>query len=113
MSKNRATKLMPGGIPRYVRVYDNAESIDRYTVVYSGRYRRRGEQFLYVGMSAEPTDSQGFCQHGESETQVDAPNGWPPQVGKKNHLGTRITFQDLPQKCQEIVLLEYMEIWQI
>ena len=44
---------MPGNIPRYIRCYDNqGKSFDRYTVVYTGRYRKcPRDQFRYIGMS--------------------------------------------------------------
>jgi hypothetical protein len=121
MSKhNRAQRLMPLGIPKYIRCYDNGGTeveggtIDRYTVVYTGRYRRDDEQFMYVGMSERPTHPQGFCQHGFSDYQIDSPDGRrPPAIGKKNHLGTRIKFGDLPDACREVVMLEYLEIWRI
>ncbi len=38
----RKASLVPNGIPRYVRCYDNGgESFDRYTVVFTGLYTQR------------------------------------------------------------------------
>lgn len=33
---DRVRRLMPDGVPRYVRCYDDSGSGDRYTVVYHG-----------------------------------------------------------------------------
>jgi hypothetical protein len=39
---NRLLSLMPNGVPKYVRVYDNGgKSFDRYTVVFTGRYTHK------------------------------------------------------------------------
>jgi hypothetical protein len=32
---NRKQKLMPNNIPRYIRIYDNFNFFDRYTVVFT------------------------------------------------------------------------------
>lgn len=111
--KARVNSLMPNGIPKYIRVYDFGENeVDRYTVVYTGNYRGQG-YFQHVGMSASPFNPQGVCQHGESPTQIDVIDGWPPKVGRKNHLGKRITFNDLPNDCQQVVMDDYMSIWNL
>jgi len=125
----RIKRLLPGGIPRYVRVWDaGPEENDRFTVVFCGRYRQRGipkhtpwsqmPWFQYVGMNSQPFHpSYGICQHGESQNIIDCPNGWTEQIGRKcRHnpsLGRRITFLDLPLDCQQIVLRDYGEIWGI
>jgi hypothetical protein len=64
---------MPNGIPRYVRCYDNGgETFDRFTVVFSGRYRHlTGGEFWHVGMSEHPFHPQGFGQHGGHTQQID------------------------------------------
>jgi hypothetical protein len=101
----RKERLMPNGIPRYVRCYDNGgESFDRYTVVYTGNYKK--SSFEYVGMSANPFHPQGFGQHGESELQpIDRPS--------YGHLGKKIKFTDLPEDCQKLVLRDYKENWDL
>ena len=98
---------MPNGIPRYVRVYDNdGKTFDRYTVVFTGKYRRnRDEDFVHLGMNAEPFAPQGFGQHGFSNTMIDKPT--------YAHLGRKIDFKDLPEKCQEAVRTTYKHIWRI
>lgn len=111
----RFEALLPNEIPRYVRLYDNnGETADRYTCVFSGRYRARGEQFLYLGMSSDPFHPQGFGQHGYSWNLIDLDkNGWPIKIGQINHLGKRIQFWDLPEKCKVLVLRDYLSIWKL
>lgn len=103
----RAARLLPGGKPRYVRVYDNGgESFDRYTVVFTGRYRHKtGGSFWYLGMSARPFHPQGFGQHGESDRQIDYPT--------YGHLGKKISFDGLPADCQRCVLQTYRDLWDL
>ena len=76
---DRVRRLMPDGVPRYVRCYDNGGSGDRYTVVYTGNYRGRGGMCRYVGMSALPFHPQGVGMHGESREPIDG--RWAPAVG--------------------------------
>jgi hypothetical protein len=114
--KNRFQSLMPNGNPKYIRAYDNGGvdnggSVDRYTVVYTGKYRGKG-QFQHVGMSASPFHPQGVGMHGESPQQVDVnKSGFAPAMGRKNHLGKRIPFVELPPDCQKLVLSDYRNIW--
>jgi hypothetical protein len=113
----RFESLLPKGIPRYVRCYDNGESGDRYTVVFSKKSvtQNRPHYFMYLGMSGAPFHPQGVCQHGETpHWPCDAKNGkWPPAIGRKNHLGKRIAFADLPADCQKAVLNDYKDLWNI
>lgn len=112
--KPRSERLAPDGSPRYIRVYDNrGRSFDRYTVVFTGRYRHRTGEFLYLGMSADPFWPQGFGQHGSSQTQIDVRTGWPPMIGRTCHLGLRIRFEDLPFDCQRAVWNDYADLWKI
>jgi hypothetical protein len=120
---------MPNGTPRWIRVYDNGGvdakngSLDRYTVVFTGRYSKRvpgqGSWFQHVALSSDPHHPHGFCQHGENQYQPIDTLGkkpgwhWPPAVGRKNHLGRRIRFSDLPRDCQRVVIEDYKEIWGI
>lgn len=113
MNKRTANLLTSIG-PKYVRCYDNGgKTADRYTVVYTGRYRGKGG-FQYVGMSALPFHPQGVGMHGEHSQQIDVNKwGFAPAMGRKNHLGTRIPFTELPVDCQKLVLSDYRAIWDL
>lgn len=116
--QQRRARLMPGGIPRWIRVYDLPNTADRYTVVFSKkatRYADGTRTFDYIGMSSMPFHPQGIGQHGESKWHPVDRNGsaWPPAIGRKCHLGTRIRFEDLPADCQKLVLSDYKELWQL
>ena len=93
--------------PRYVRVYDNGgETIDRYTVVYTGNYSKGtgyNKAFSYLGLSVAPYLPNGYCQHGESNTLIDKPT--------YSHLGKKIKFSDLPLDCQLVVFEDYASLW--
>ncbi len=119
--EKRLNTLLPGGVPKYVRCYDNGgKTADRYIAVYTGNYRirglKRGERvntnYLHVCMSEYPFHPQGVGLHGESPSQIDTNSfGFAPMIGKRNHLGRRIAFTDLPPDCQRLVLSDYREIW--
>jgi hypothetical protein len=116
--QQRIENLLPGGKPKYVRVYDNAstenESCDHYTVVFSGRYTHKtAREHWFLTMSGAPYHPQGICQHGTSQQSIDAPEGWSPQIGRKCHLGRRIPFEQLPADCQKVVLHDYCYLWDI
>src|SRR6266404_5211679 len=108
--KTRKQSLMPNGVPRYIRCYDNGgKTMDRYTVVYTGNYRGRcGTEFekcwyQHRCMSAFPFHPQGIGMSGESQDQIDINKwGFAPAVGRKNHLGKRIPFSELPVDCQKL-----------
>jgi hypothetical protein len=100
MKLSREDTLMPGGVPRYIRCYDNrGETADRYTCVYTGRHGGNS----YVGMSANPFHPQGVGQHGESRSPIDRPT--------YSHLGKKIRFENLPPDCQKVVVSDYKSIW--
>jgi hypothetical protein len=103
-----------------VRVYDNGGpdapdgTIDRYTVVFTGHYRRSPRQgFSVLGMDENPYSPQGVGQHLEYDAPPDTVKGWPPAIGRSCHLGKRITFSDLPEPCQRAVLSDYRELWRL
>lgn len=102
----RQEALMPKGIPRYVRLYDNGgKTFDRYTCVFTGVYRRtktRGD-FLYLGMSANPFHPQGFGQHGSSPHQIDRPS--------YGHLGKKVKWDVLPDDVKKCILATYKDLW--
>ncbi len=91
---------------------DKDGSIDRFTVCYT---RKQGGG-QYVAMNCAPFHPQGFGQHGEGSNgrSVDVNKwGFAPAIGRKNHLGRRIAFADLPPDCQRLVLSDYKAIWGI
>ena len=95
--------------PIGIRCYDNGGcgkpggTVDRYTVVFTGRYRHLtgGEQW-YVGMNESPFHPQGFVQHGSSRTEIDLPS--------YAHLGKKISFDALPADCQKLVMADCMHL---
>ncbi len=112
--------------PRWIRCYDNGGvdeggSIDQYTVVFTGRAPvmrggpLRPDQYPYLAMNAAPYHPQGFGQHGHTDHgPCDALRGaWPPAIGRKNHLGTRIKFMDLPFDCRRLVVSDYLAVWRL
>ena len=77
----------------FVRYYDNkGETFDRYTAV----YEYENGECDYFGMSEHPMHPQGFGQHGGGG---DMPIDWPTSA----HLGRRISYQDLPEDCQQAI----------
>ncbi|OAM91768.1 hypothetical protein OH491_24905 [Termitidicoccus mucosus] len=111
----RHQQLLPAGIPKYIRCYDNGgKTFDRYTVIYTGRYPKTGGEFFYRGMSKHPFHPQGFGQSGSLPSPGDTNRwGYAPQIGRKNHLGTRIPFSDLPPDCQMAVRMDYLSLWSL
>lgn len=113
----REERLLSNGEPRWIRAYDNGgETIDRYTVVYTGRYPKNSSayrtEYEYVGMSADPFHPQGFGQHGGTTYgPCDTRDGRPPAIGRKCYLGRRIAFRDLPPDCRQLVMADYRAIW--
>ena len=104
--QDRLDRLLPDGIPKYIRVYDNqGESVDRYTVVFSGNYSGRDGLCRYLAMSGAPFHPQGFCQHGESNQVIDQP--------RYGHLGRKIDFKTLPADCQLAVMQDYQYYWDL
>lgn len=119
--EKRKPRLLPGGIPSYVRVYDNGgETADRFTVCYTGRAAAlkwgNGEHgYPYRAMSASPFHPQGIGLFGYSDCKPCDVNsaGWPVAMGRKSYLGRRIAFAKLPEDCRKLVLRDYREIWGI
>ena len=110
----RTARLLPDNLhPRYLRCYDNGgESVDRYTIVFTGRYRHNtGGAQWYVASSGAPTHPQGCYQHGEFQPGrsgncgVDRPS--------YAHLGKRVQFADLPESVRNCVLSDYKYLWDL
>lgn len=109
--KERAERLLPNGIPRYIRCYDNGGpekengSVDRYTVCYTGNYKGKSKGWHdYVGMSGAPFHPQGIGMHGQTQHQ-------PCDRPTYGHLGKKIKFEDLPKDCQRLVMQDYLYLW--
>lgn len=113
----RQERLAPNGIPRWIRCYDSGgETIDQYTVVFTGRYRHlTGGTTTVLGMSADPFHE--FGQHSSYRPgellEANRPGQWPPAIGRKGNLGRRVRFEDLPQPCQQAVWRDYADLWDI
>ena len=105
----RYRRLLRYGVPRYVRLYDNAgtpnESVDRYTVVFSGNYNGRAHSCQGLVMSGAPYHPQGFCQHMEYSKAIDHP--------RYSHLGKKIKFYHLPIDCRKALISDYMSLWNL
>lgn len=101
----RRDRLMPAGVPRYVRCYespaDGPASWDRFTVVFTGRAAAihapgQAWHYPYVGLSG----------HGEHA-------GCPVDRPSSRHLGKRVPFSALPEQLQAVALADYREIWRL
>ncbi len=104
----RLNRLMPNGIPRYVRCYDNGgETLDRYTIVFTGYYSGKKSRVCeYVGSSEFPSSPMGFYQHGEGhDGAIDRPT--------YSHLGKKITFESLPDTVKPHIIHDYKSIWNL
>ena len=103
--QERINSLLPEGVPKWIRVFDNGgKTFDRYTVVFSHAHSfgLRGYT-VGVGMSENPFHPRGFGQHFEYKNhEYNGRSG-----------GKRITFNELPEKCQGLVLSDYKEYWKL
>lgn len=113
--KKRLQALMPNGIPRWVRIYrseDPDRSWDEYTVVFTGAAcaKAHGGWHPYIGMG-----NNGEFYYGSNEFKAIDVNdsGFAPAVGRKNHLGRRIRFEDLNEACKKACVEEYLDCWNI
>jgi len=120
MKTNRTQRLLPRGIPRYVRCYDSGGSGDRFTVCFTGkagvnRFPGGPAEYCYRAMSAAPFHPQGVGLWGATPHHHCDVNKWgfPPAMGRRCHLGRRIPFSQLPEDCRKLVLRDYREIWRI
>ncbi len=120
-NENRMTdrwwQLLPFDVPRWLRIYDNdGETVDRYTVVFSGlkdgkehAAKGRGEH-PYVTMSAHPFHPQGVYSR---QSSMYKPTDDPFTPGWRTRHGKRICFADLPLDCQYAVLQDYCYYWHL
>lgn len=102
----RVAALIPNGVPRWVRIYDNGgKTADRYAVVFTGNFRGRDGQCFHLFMSGAPFWPQGVCMHGSTREIIDRPT--------YGHLGKRIKFADLNSDCQRAVMQDYVYLWDL
>jgi len=112
MTKKQAERiknLLPNGIPKHIRVYDNGgETADRFMVVFTGRYgHKTGKNTWILTMSAAPFSPQGVGIHSTM------PYNQRPDVPTYSHLGKKIKFTNLPEDCQKCVLQDYKYLWDL
>jgi hypothetical protein len=89
----QVSNALPSGEYANIRCYDNGgKTFDRYTVIYMDEPEPNAGRNLFasVGMSENPFHPQGFGQHCAA------------MPGK--HLGKRISFYQLPDKCRKLVM---------
>jgi len=119
--EQRKNNLLPNGIPRWIRVYDKPECADRYTVIFSHSQSFYTKGWVPVlAMSENPYHPQGVGMHLEYEIsgpraimEGNKPNHWPPAIGRKGNLGSRIKFEDLPEDCKRLVMDDYCDYWKL
>ena len=107
----RMKRLIVDGAPQEIICFDNSgETWDRYTVLFTGPYiHLTAGAAIYIGMSARPTDPQGFGQHGEAGTVYVTLHDHADYA----HWGKRIKFKDLPEECQAVVMNDYRDLWDL
>ena len=101
----RKERLMPNGIPKWIRCYDNGgKTFDRYTVIFTHAHSfGMMGRTVGVGMSEHPFHPQGFGQHFDyNNLDYNGRSG-----------GKKISFTDLPPDCQKLVLSDYMDYWRL
>jgi hypothetical protein len=112
----RLVSLLPKGIPRWIRCYDNGgSSADRYTVCFTSKAGNADGEYSYRAMSEFPFHPQGvglWCSNKNHHCDVNK-SGFAPAMGCKNHLGKRIPFSELSPDCKQLVMQDYREIWNL
>lgn len=102
--RNRYNNLVPNGIPRYIRCYDNGgASADRYTVVFTGHYTGTDRNYWYISMSSNPFHCLGVGIIDEAPRLIDKPS--------YKHLGKKIKHDSLPAECKTFVMSTYLYLW--
>jgi hypothetical protein len=89
---------------KLIRIYDNPDYADRFTICYIRQESKHNgvSWFPYRAASSHPYDPQGIGLYGESP---HAPIDFPcAGMGRKNHLGKRISFSELPADVQRLVV---------
>lgn len=94
-TNNRTERLMPNGVPRYVRCYRNGYD---YTVVFTGRLEIEGKRFAL-------TLTDGLVAGNWYDGFIDRPS--------YIHLGTKVRYDDLPSHYIPRVIAHYRNLWRI
>jgi hypothetical protein len=77
-----------------IKVYDNPETFDRYTIVI--------DNDVY-SMSENPSDPQGFNQYNFTIDDVNkAKNGWMNELNYEN-IGKRVKLTQLPKEVKKAI----------
>jgi len=81
-------------------IYDNGDKFwDRYTIIYKEKLEFEDKKYLqYVACNEEPTDPQGFGQHGELK-----------EINRRA-LGKKITFEVLPNAVKRYLINEILDV---
>lgn len=116
-TKARSLRLIPNGVPRWIRVYDNGGvTTDRYTIVFTGRSDGTG-RCQFVRCNSQPNHPQyGVWFRAEQRDVFDAEGQWPPPIGRRHKnpaIGLRIRFADLPEAVQKGVVEDYCALWDV
>ncbi len=73
---------------------------ERYTAVFTGFFTgKKPGEYLYLSMSDDPLEPGGSTLR----------RGQPPS----ERMGREISFEDLPESCQQLVLNTYWELWNL
>ena len=100
---------------KLVRCYDYGSGIDRYTVVYlKPCINKHGRAYYcYRGCSSDPFHPQGVGQTGSTDYLIDLPEygSKVPRMGRKCHLGKRVSFEALPEQVQKLVRQDLKDPW--
>lgn len=120
--KNKIQMIDERGTPIFVNCYDNGgKTADRYTVCFTLGYDpETGEdidytfqtcgEFWVLAMSENPYNPQGIGLHLSYPWEID---GGGYYDGEYEHLGNKIDFLELPEKCQKLVLSDYKYLWDL
>ena len=106
-NSERKGSLIPNGIPKYLRIYDNGgESLDRYTIVFTGRFKKSPQTKHTHFYKSASTTGAGVYMWGERQfLPIDKP--------RYSHLGKKIKFEDLDTELQKKIIEDYKYIWEI
>ena len=140
-NKKRKENLMPGGVPKYARFYDNGGGVDRWFCRKCLMKRRDGPECPVCGEQMDDDGDKGtvdryavsffgrgipsmffrVSEDGVVECGVyigggTYDNGYKkiPGIGELIGIGfRRIPFESLSVNCRKAVLDKYKELWRL